>query len=82
MADFVRVPPERLPAETLAALLEEYASRDGTDYGHYDISLEEKRTQLHVRLTNGDLQLLFDVDSEHWDLVDRDRANALLVDQD
>lgn len=82
MADFVRVPPERLPAETLAALLEEYASRDGTDYGHYDISLEVKRTQLHARLTNGDLQLLYDVDSEHWDLVDRDRANALLVDQD
>ncbi len=82
MADFVRVPPERLPAETLAALLEEYASRDGTDYGHYDISLEEKRTQLHARLTNGDLQLLFDVDSEHWDLVDRDRANALLFDED
>lgn len=80
MADFVRVPPERLPPETLTALLEEYASRDGTDYGHYDISLEEKRDQLLSRLSAGDLQLLYDVDSEHWDLVHRDRARELLAD--
>lgn len=82
MADFVRVPPERLPPETLSALLEEYASRDGTDYGHYDISLEEKRDQLRSRLSAGDLQLLYDVDSEHWDLVHRDRARELLADNE
>lgn len=80
MANFVRVPPERLPAETLAALLEEYASRDGTDYGHYDISLDEKREQLRARLIAGELQLLYDADSEHWDLVQKDRARELLAD--
>lgn len=80
MADFVRVPPERLPAETLTALLEEYASRDGTDYGQYDISLDEKRDQLRARLTAGELQLLYDADSEHWDLVQKDRARELLAD--
>ncbi|MEQ8517239.1 MAG: YheU family protein [Chromatocurvus sp.] len=79
MADFVRVPPERLPAETLAALLEEYVSRDGTDYGRYDISVAEKRSQLQSRLTTGDLQLLYDADSEHWDLVDKNRARELLA---
>lgn len=79
MADFVYVPPERLPSETLTALLEEYASRDGTDYGDYDISLEEKRDQLRSRLSAGDLQLLYDTDSEHWDLVHRDRARELLA---
>lgn len=80
MAEFVRVPPERLPGETLTALLEEYASRDGTDYGRYEISLDEKRDQLRARLAAGDLQLLYDVDSEHWDLVARDRARELLGD--
>lgn len=82
MADFVRVPPERLPAETLAALLEEFVSRDGTDYGCYEISLEEKRRQVQSRLTAGDLQLLYDADSEHWDLVEKDRAQALLAHPD
>jgi len=80
LADFVHVPLERLPSETLTALLEEYASRDGTDYGHYDISLEEKRDQLRSGLLCGDLQLLYDADSEHWDLVHRDRARELLAD--
>lgn len=80
MADFVRVPPERLPAETLTALLEEYVSRDGTDYGDYDISLEDKCEQLRSRVSTGDLQLLYDGDSEHWDLVPRDRARDLLAD--
>ena len=82
MADFVRVPPDRLPSATLAALLEEYVSRDGTDYGRYDISLEEKRTQLHSQLTAGYLQLLYDADSEHWDLVDKERARHLLANGD
>lgn len=81
MADFVRVPPERLPAETLTALLEEYASRDGTDYGNYELSLEEKRDQLRLRLIAGDVQLLYDADSEHWDLVPRERARELLADE-
>lgn len=82
MAEFVRVPPERLPAETLAALLEEYASRDGTDYGDYDIRLEDKREQLRSGLASGDLQLLYDVDSEHWDLVSKARARELLPQED
>lgn len=82
MADFVHVPLDRVPSATLAALLEEYVSRDGTDYGCYDISLEEKCGQLHSRVAVGDLQLLYDADSEHWDLVEKDRAHQLLAGED
>ena len=33
MANFLEIPPSRLEQDTLQALLEEFASRDGTDYG-------------------------------------------------
>ncbi|MCB1699151.1 MAG: YheU family protein, partial [Halioglobus sp.] len=39
MANFVAVPVERLQPDVLQALLEEFASRDGTDYGERELSL-------------------------------------------
>ncbi len=42
MTQFVEVPPQRLQADILQALLEEFASRDGTDYGERELSLEQK----------------------------------------
>ena len=57
MAEFVMVPLERLQADILNALLEEYASRDGTDYGERESTLADKVEQLRKQLRNGDLQL-------------------------
>lgn len=78
MAEFVLVPPQRLQADVLQALLEEYASRDGTDYGEWEHPLEEKAAQLHAQLRSGDLCILYDVDSEQWDLLPRAQAEVLL----
>tara|TARA_B110000503_G_scaffold107690_1_gene160928 strand:+ start:4256 stop:4474 length:219 start_codon:yes stop_codon:yes gene_type:complete len=44
------VPWEDINADTLTRLLEEFASRDGTDYGDYEISLADKVDQLKVQL--------------------------------
>ena len=46
MAEFVMVPPQRLQAEVLQALLEEFASRDGTDYGERECTLELTRVEV------------------------------------
>jgi len=78
MAEFVLVPLQRLQAESLQALLEEFASRDGTDYGERELTLEQKVAQLGTRLRAGDLQILYDADSEQWDLLPRDQAELLL----
>ena len=78
MAQFVAVPVARLQADVLQALLEEFASRDGTDYGERECSLEQKADELRRQIASGDLQLLFDTESEHWDLVPRDEAARLL----
>jgi uncharacterized protein YheU (UPF0270 family) len=78
MAEFVLVPAQRLQADVLQALLEEYASRDGTDYGEREITLEEKVAQLLRQLRTDDLRILYDVDSEQWDILPRAQAEQLL----
>jgi uncharacterized protein YheU (UPF0270 family) len=77
VAQFVRVPPERLQPDVLRALLEEYTSRDGTDYGMRERSQEEKVARLQSQLDTGDLQILYDADSEEWDLVPKEQAELL-----
>ena len=44
------VPWQNINADTLSHLLEEFASRDGTDYGAYETSLEDKVSQLKTPL--------------------------------
>jgi len=78
MAEFVAVPLERLQGDSLQALLEEFASRDGTDYGEHEFPLEQKTTALRTQLEKGELQILFDADSEQWDLVPAEQAATLL----
>lgn len=78
MAHFVRVPPERLQPDVLLALLEEYTSRDGTDYGARELALEEKVARLRRQLDAGDLLILYDADSKEWDLVMKHQAELLL----
>ncbi|RLA46338.1 MAG: YheU family protein [Gammaproteobacteria bacterium] len=78
MAEFVAVPLRRLQGDILQALLEEFASRDGTDYGECEVTLVQKTTALHAQLAKGELQILYDADSEQWDLVSAEQAATLL----
>jgi uncharacterized protein YheU (UPF0270 family) len=80
MVRFVEVPPARLEPDVLRALLEEYASRDGTDYGACELSLERKVEDLRRQMDGRDLLLLFDSERDTWDLVERQQAALLLQD--
>ena len=62
----------------LQSLLEEFASRDGTDYGEHELTLEHKVANLKGQLARRDLLILFDADAENWDLLPRDQAELLL----
>jgi len=78
MAQFVTVPPQRLQTDVLQALLEEFATRDGTDYGERESTLEQKVQRLQAQIADGDLLILYDADSEQWDLVPSAQAELLL----
>jgi len=79
MTQFVEIPSQRLQAEVLQSLLEEYASRDGTDYGERELSLAEKVGNLRGLIEQGELLILYEVEGEHWDLVPTAQANQLLA---
>lgn len=56
----VEVPWEQLAPETLQRLVEEFVSREGTDYGHRAPSLEAKVDQVMAQLRRGDAVVTFD----------------------
>ncbi|MCY4425836.1 MAG: YheU family protein [Halieaceae bacterium] len=69
MAEFVEVPIGQLSDEAYTALLEEFASRDGTDYGEVEMSLAGKVNHLKRQLECGDIGLVYDLDSAQWDFL-------------
>lgn len=78
VAQLVEIPLDRVAPDVLGALLEEFASRDGTDYGERETPLDERVAQLHAQLVSGELQLLFDLDGETWDILPKENAQRLL----
>ena len=65
----VVVPHERLSPEALRGVLVEFVTREGTDYGHEEFSLEEKLAAVHRQLERGEAQLVFDAKTETTHLV-------------
>lgn len=78
MPSYVEVPPGRLPRDVYRALLEDYVTRDGTDYGAREKSLEEKVERLQRQVDSGEVRLLFEAESEQWDLLPAPEAARLL----
>jgi uncharacterized protein YheU (UPF0270 family) len=70
----VEVPHAELDRETLRRLVEEYVSRDGTDYGARERTLEEKVENVMHQLRRGEVRIVFDPESETTNLVPRDEA--------
>ena len=48
-----------LSSEALQGLIEEYVTRDGTDYGEYEVSLDTKVQQVLNQLKQGELVIYF-----------------------
>jgi len=66
------IPYDSLASETLERILDDIVTRDGTDYGEYDLSIEQKRLQALKGLSSGEAVLLFDTESETIKMVPKD----------
>lgn len=55
-----RIPVTRLSVEALNGVIEEFISREGTDYGEREVSREIKFSQVKNKLENGMAVLIFD----------------------
>ena len=65
----VELSPGDLSAEALRGLVEEFVSREGTDYGHVDRALESKVSDVMRQLEQGEARIVFDLATETASIV-------------
>jgi uncharacterized protein YheU (UPF0270 family) len=59
-AAVIEVPHTSLRSDTLRAVVEEFVTRDTTDYGERECTLEERVEDVMRQLRRGDVRLVFD----------------------
>ena len=59
---------EELSPEALLGIIDAFVLREGTDYGHRDIPLEEKRERVRALLVAGRAEICFYPESGHVDI--------------
>ena len=69
----IEIPAEKLSAEVLRAVIEEFILREGTDYGSYEVSLDNKIDQVKGQLKRGDVLITFDPATENCNLLTRNQ---------
>jgi hypothetical protein len=68
---FVPVDFRRLSAEALRGLIEEFVTREGTDYGLRERDMEEKVRDVERQLSSGEAEILYDAVDERANIVPR-----------
>jgi hypothetical protein len=59
-----RIPVNKLSAKALQGVINEFISRDGTDYGEIEVPWETKFRHVKEKLKNGSAVLIFDDETE------------------
>jgi len=67
----VIVPYDQLNADSLHGVIEEFVTRDGTDYGAVEVPLETKMTRVLSQLESGKVVIVFDNTSETCTILQR-----------
>jgi uncharacterized protein YheU (UPF0270 family) len=70
------IPYQSLSADILQAIVEEYISREGTDYGELELSLAQKVAYLLPQIKSGDVLIVFDEASESVHLMPKGHSIA------
>jgi uncharacterized protein YheU (UPF0270 family) len=73
------IPHQQISADALQGLIEEFITRDGTDYGLEETPLASKVTQVRRQIEAGDVVIVFDAATESVSLLPR--REALLLNQ-
>ena len=71
----VEVPYAELAPEVLRRLVEEFVTRDGTDYGTVERSLAEKVADVMRQLAAGEVAIVVDTEQETVDIRPADASS-------
>ena len=63
------VPWDQLSATALRGVIEEFVTREGTEYGLDEVELETKVAQVRRQLERGEVAVVFDAKTESVGLV-------------
>ncbi|HWV15953.1 MAG TPA: YheU family protein [Cellvibrio sp.] len=72
------IPHQQISPEALRGLVEEFITREGTDYGLEEFSLAQKVQQVERQLARGEVVVVFDTASESVSLLTRQDAQVFI----
>jgi len=73
----VEVPHGRVDADVLRRVAEEFVTRDGTDYGASEKTLDEKVADVRRQLECGRASIVYDAASDTIDIVPKDAPEII-----
>ena len=68
----LKIPYDQLNPEALHGVIEEFVTRDGTDYGEIEVPLETKISQVYGQLKSGKAVIVFDQATETCNILRSD----------
>jgi uncharacterized protein len=74
----MEIPYKELSKDALRAIMEEYITREGTDYGDQEYSLDDKIGQVLRQLESGEAVIDYDADAQTCHLQSRETMNKNL----
>ncbi len=72
----LQIPVNRLSDEALCGLIEDFVTRDGTDYGEVELTMEQKAGAVRRQLDSGDILIVFDPATATASLLSREQIQA------
>ena len=65
----MKIPYTELSQEALLGVVDAFILREGTDYGHEEITIDQKRSRVLSMLQSGEAEIVFYQESNHIDIV-------------
>ena len=65
----MKIPYTELSQEALLGVIDAFILREGTDYGHEEITIDQKRSRVLSMLQSGEAEIMFYQESDHIDIV-------------
>lgn len=71
------IPYEQISPDALQGLIEDFITREGTDYGETEVSLDHKVAQVKRQLVRGDIVIVYDAPSETVSILTKQDAHSI-----
>jgi len=75
------IPHDQLNPDTLHSLIENFVTRNGTDYGDIEVALQSKIEQVMRQLKSGDIVIVYNQDEACCNIITKEDACIFLSHQ-